>query len=169
MTDYERTILNHYNLTTPYPGEWPAERDDSDVSEDEIHTKSKNNSGIRRSKSRYSALERSGSDRRNFVPGAERTGTGAGNLVQKDEADPLGGPGSVVRILRQRGLPVEDDARLRGCIMQALWTHEADKFAREPIHALIDYIFPRSLSISGSFRNFNAIAPSRSGVSVTVD
>lgn len=117
MTDYERTILNHYNLTTPYPTEWPAEKDDSDASEDDLPTNVTNKSAFRRSKSRYSALDRDGSGRRSFVLGTERTGTGAGNLVQKDEPDPLGGPESVVRILRRRGLPVEDDARLRGCIM----------------------------------------------------
>jgi len=120
MTDYERTILNHYNLATPYPSEWPAQKDDSDASEDDLPTESRNKSAVRRSKSRYSALERSGSDGRSFVPGTERTGNGAGNLVQNDEPDPLGGPESVVRILRQRGLPVEDDARLRECIMEGL-------------------------------------------------
>ena len=121
MTDYERTILHYYNLATPYPSEWPAEKDDSDASEEDLPTAFNNTSTIRRSKSRYSALERSGSDRRSFVPGTERTGNGAGNLVQKDEPDPLGGPDSVVRILRQRGLPVEDDARLRGCIIEGIW------------------------------------------------
>lgn len=120
MTDYERTILNHYNLATPYPSEWPAQKDDSDASEDELATEPSNRSALSRSKSRYSALERSGSDRRSFVPGVERTGDGASNLVQKDEPDPLGGPESVVRILRQRGLPVEDDARLSECIMARL-------------------------------------------------
>ncbi len=114
MTDYERTILNHYNLTTLYPNEWPAEKDESDASEEDLPYKSKANAPFRRSKSRYSALERNGSGRRSLVPGAEKTGTGAGNLVPKDEPDPLGGMDSVVRVLRQRGLPVEDDTRLRG-------------------------------------------------------
>ncbi len=110
--DYDQTILNHYNLTTPYPDEWPAQKDESDFSDDDVLPNDKSN--LQRSKSRYSALERSGSERRSLVPGTEKTGTGASNLVQKDEPDPLGGTESVVRILRQRGIPVDDDARLRG-------------------------------------------------------
>ena len=47
------------------------------------------------------------------MPGTEKTGDGVENLVQKDEPDPLGGRDSVVRILRHKGLPVEDDQRLR--------------------------------------------------------
>lgn len=105
----EHAILNHYNLTTPYPTAWPVEKDDSDASDDAFPVKP----SIRRSKSRYSALERSGSDRRSLVPGSEKTGDGVENLVQKDEADPLGNADSVVRVLRQKGIAVEDDQRLR--------------------------------------------------------
>lgn len=105
----EHAILNHYNLTTPYPTTWPVEKDDSDASDDAFPVKP----SIRRSKSRYSALERSGSDRRSLVPGSEKTGDGVENLVQKDEADPLGNADSVVRVLRQKGIAVEDDQRLR--------------------------------------------------------
>lgn len=106
----EHTILNHYNLTTPFPTSWPAEKDESEASEDEAP--SSNRAGIRRSKSRYSALERSGSDRKSLVPGSEKLKDGQENLVQKDEPDPLGGKDSVVRTLKQKGLPVEDDVRL---------------------------------------------------------
>jgi len=106
------TILNHYNLTTLYPTSWPAEKDESDGS-DEDSTTNQRKASLRRSKSRYSALERSGSDRRSLVPGSERIGNGVENLVQKDEPDPLSGAESVVRILKERGLPVEDDSRLR--------------------------------------------------------
>lgn len=105
----EQAILNHYNLSTPYPTEWPAEKDDSDACDDTFSVKT----SIPPSKSRYSALERSGSDRRSLVPGSEKTGDGVENLVQKDEADPLGSADSVVRVLRQRGIAVEDDQRLR--------------------------------------------------------
>ncbi|KAI9709035.1 MAG: hypothetical protein M1812_007791 [Candelaria pacifica] len=114
MADYERTILNHYNITTPFPSEWPAEKDLSDASDDDITTKPKPNSPFRRSKSRYSALDRNVSGgRRSLVPGSQKTREGADNLVQQDEPDPLGSKDSVVRILRQRGLPVDDDTRLR--------------------------------------------------------
>lgn len=109
MMEDEHAILNHYNLTTPYPTAWPAEKDDSDVSDNDLPTKA----STRPSKSRYSALERSGSDRRSLVPGSEKTGDGVENLAQKDEADPLGSADSVVRVLRQKGIAVEDDQRLR--------------------------------------------------------
>jgi exocyst complex component 2 len=108
MTDAEGNVTNHYNLPTAYPLEWPAELDQSD--EDEP---SNVGAGVRRSRSRYSALERSASDRRSALPGFQKTGDGRANLVQKDEPDPLGGPDSVVRALKQRRLPVEEDSRLR--------------------------------------------------------
>lgn len=118
----EQAILNHYNLTTPYPIAWPAEKDDSDASDDTFPAKA----SIRRSKSRYSALERSGSDRRSLVPGSEKTGDGVENLVQKDEADPLGSADNVVRVLRQKGIAVEDDQRLREIDVMAIWVALVD-------------------------------------------
>jgi exocyst complex component 2 len=111
MADYERTVLDHYQLSTAYPVEWPAEKDMSDSS-DEDDKKSNRNGMIRRSKSRYSALERAASDRRSLLPGSQRTGDGVENLVQRDEPDPLGSTDSVVRILRQLGLPVQEDTKL---------------------------------------------------------
>lgn len=108
----EHTILNHYNLTNPFPTTWPTEKEDSEDSDQEKAT-DVSKSGIRRSKSRYSALERGGSDaRRSLVPGSQKLRDGQENLVQKDEPDPLGASESVVRVLRHRGLPVEDDSRL---------------------------------------------------------
>jgi exocyst complex component 2 len=108
MADFGRNIIDHYNLSSPNPVEWPAELDDSD--EEVAPGKALN---VRRSKSRYSALERSASDRRSVIPGSQKTGDGRANLVQKDEPDPLGGMDSVVAVLKQRGLPVEEDTRLR--------------------------------------------------------
>ncbi|KAF2089658.1 hypothetical protein K490DRAFT_36884 [Saccharata proteae CBS 121410] len=110
MSQTERALLEHYNLSTLYPAEWPAEKDDSD-SDDEISRATKTAASLRRSKSRYSALERSGT--RSSMPGTERTKEGVDTLVQKDEADPLGHAPSVVNVLRQHGLPVEDDLKLR--------------------------------------------------------
>ena len=108
----EHTILNHYNLVNLYPTSWPAKKDDSRGSgDDEGRGISPNY--VHRSKSRDSALERHGSDRRSLVPGSERLPHGQENLVQKDEPDPLGRPDSVVTVLRQQGLPVEEDSRLR--------------------------------------------------------
>ncbi|KAL8665565.1 MAG: hypothetical protein Q9168_007664 [Polycauliona sp. 1 TL-2023] len=115
MTTDEHTLLNHYNITNLFPLAWPIEKDESDASEDE-QPKGKPQTrrlAHQRSNSRYSVLARSTSDRRSLVPGSEKTGDGLENLVQKDEPDPLGGPDSVVRILRHKGLPVEEDQRLR--------------------------------------------------------
>jgi exocyst complex component 2 len=112
MTDYERTVLEHYQLSTPYPIEWPAEKDLSDASSDE-DAKPSQNELIQRRKSKYHALGRATSDRKRLVPGSQKTNDGVENLVQRDESDPLGTADSVVRILRQLGLPVQDDTRLR--------------------------------------------------------
>ena len=119
----EQTLLNHYNLATPYPTAWPVEKDDSDSADEVSPGKTSNKLTHRRSKSRYSALERSGSDRRSLVPGSEKIGDGVENLVQKDEADPLGNADSVVRILREKGIPVEEDQRLSEI------THGCDKIS----------------------------------------
>ena len=108
----ERTVLNHYNIANAFPTAWPAEKDDDQVSETEKPTSKTTKLAYRRSKSRYTILDRSGSDRKSLVPGSEKTRDGVENLVQRDEADPLGGTDSVVRVLKQRGLPVDDDQRL---------------------------------------------------------
>ena len=107
----ETTLLNHYNVTTLFPSEWPTEKDLSSDDDDDELPKTSTPDPSRRSKSRFSALERSGSYRRS-LPGAEKTQEGLENLVQKDEPDPLGASPSVVQILRARGLPVEDDMKL---------------------------------------------------------
>ena len=106
----DANVLNNYNLTNAYPTEWPKELDESDGEETTA-------GGVRRSRSRYSALERNASDRRSVVPGSQRTGDGRANLVQKDEADPLGGVTSVAQSLSKRGLPVEQDMKLRNRFM----------------------------------------------------
>ena len=112
--DNGNTILNHYNLTSPFPTSWPAEKDESDASEEENTTSglSLPKPAFRRSKSRYSALQRNSSDRRSLVPGSQKLRDGHETLVQKDEPDPLGVTDSVVRVLRQSGLPIDEDQRL---------------------------------------------------------
>ncbi|KAK5187845.1 Exocyst complex component S5, partial [Cryomyces antarcticus] len=104
MAETERRLLNHYKLTTLYPSEWPSRDDESDASDDE-------RPGTAGSTSRFSALDRRAS-LRSSIPGTQRTRDGADNLVQKDEPDPLGTSASVVQILRQRGLPVEENLKL---------------------------------------------------------
>jgi exocyst complex component 2 len=116
MADYEQKILEHYQLSTQYMDAWPAEKDISDASEDEDGgPKPGRKEMMRRSKPRYSALERAASDRKSYLPGSQRTDNGVENMVQKDEPDPLGTTDSVVRLLRQSGLPVQEDPRLREC------------------------------------------------------
>ncbi|KAF6225296.1 hypothetical protein HO173_012847 [Letharia columbiana] len=109
----EHTILNHYNLTSPFPTAWPAEKDESDASEEELTASGLSKTAIRQSRSRYSALQRNGSNHRRLIPGSQKLRDGHENLVQRDEPDPLGVTDSVIRVLRQKGLPVEEDQRLR--------------------------------------------------------
>lgn len=151
MADEARVILNHYNISTPFPTEWPVEKDDSDASDDDIPVKSLTTSNLRRSRSRYSVLERSGSDRRSLVPGSEKTRDGVENLVQKDEADPLGGTDSVVRALRQKGLPVEEDQRLREHLTASGLPKLRIK--REPLSSILDNVQSVSLPFASALRH----------------
>ncbi|KAI9663130.1 MAG: hypothetical protein M1821_008178 [Bathelium mastoideum] len=122
MAETERILLNHYKLPSLFPAEWPAEKDESDASSDEEQknkplpkvpaTKLQSAKSKRMSRSRFSVLERSAS-KASSVPGSQKTRDGHENIVQKDEADPLGMTASVVNTLRRRGLPVEDDAEYR--------------------------------------------------------
>lgn len=103
----ESKLLSHYKLKTLNPSEWPENLNSDDSEEEAIPGLNK-----RKSKSRYSALNR-GATVRASVPGAERSKSGVENLVQADEPDPLGGPRTVIQVLRQRGVPVAEDSRLR--------------------------------------------------------
>ena len=109
--DDERIITHHYNIPTLFPSQWPVDKDGSDDdSGDDLPPTS---SHPRRSKPSHSALDRLGTSRRNARAGAQLHGDGPELLARKDEPDPLGFSDSVVRLLRQRGLPVDEDARLR--------------------------------------------------------
>ncbi|KAI9825071.1 MAG: hypothetical protein M1832_001391 [Thelocarpon impressellum] len=118
VTDYEQEVLSHYKLSTPFPLEWPADKDGSDAEDDGI-SKPKS-----RRKSRYSALERPTSP-------AANPGDGPDNLAQSDEPDPLGAADSVVRLLRRRGLPVEEDLRLRNQFLISSKTFSPSLFLSE--------------------------------------
>ena len=128
MAELERNVLTHYNLQSAFPETWPAELDESEEDDqpDAI--------GVRRSRSRYSALERNASDRRSGVPGSQKLSDGRSNLVQKDEPDPLGGDGSVVQTLRQRRLPVEQDPKLRNKFMLSSTTFSPALFLSQVHH-----------------------------------
>ncbi|KAF3767992.1 hypothetical protein M406DRAFT_289279 [Cryphonectria parasitica EP155] len=132
MADLERTVLDFYQLSTPYPVEWPTEKDNSDVSEDEDAAKKAN-----RRKSRYQALEKAVSNRNSQLPGHEKSANGVGNIVQKDEPDPLGTTDSVVRTLRQLGVPVQEDPRLRQRFLMSSTTFSPALFLSQ-MHATAD-------------------------------
>ncbi|KAG9546169.1 hypothetical protein KCU77_g20682, partial [Aureobasidium melanogenum] len=100
--EVERELLNHYKLDSLYPSEWP-DRDDDDYDSDADHDATNTN----HRESKFAALDRSVS------AGGRRTD----NSVQKDEPDPLGIVPSVVHELRRRGLPVEENLRLRNRFM----------------------------------------------------
>lgn len=112
----ETTLLNHYKIPSLYPSEFPADKDREDASDDELPAPSSRMAYgppaqlPNRSRSRYSVLERPSG--RRSIQGFERTKEGVDNLVQKDEADPLGSSTSVVQVLRGTGLPVEQDMKL---------------------------------------------------------
>ena len=114
MESIETQLLNKYNISTLFPAQWPEEKDDSSESEDEGSASQRpvTLQAMRRSKSRFSVLETGGGFSRRRE-GVEKTKDGVENLVQKDEQDPLGTYPSVVQVLRQRGLAVEDDTKLR--------------------------------------------------------
>ncbi|EXJ63963.1 hypothetical protein A1O7_00298 [Cladophialophora yegresii CBS 114405] len=120
MAGRDRDVVTHFNISNPYPTEWPQELD-SDDDEDAA-------GGVRRSRSRYSALERTASERKSLLPGSQRTGDGRANLVQKDEPDPLGAPGTVLSNLRQKGLPVDADTRLKNKFMLSSTTFAPEAF-----------------------------------------
>ena len=111
MADFDRNVLEFYQLSTPFPTEWPADKDKSDGSDSEQEQQKKQK--LNRRKSRYQALERAVSNRASIISGSETSANGVSNLVQRDEPDPLGTTDSVVRTLRQLGVPIQDDPRLR--------------------------------------------------------
>jgi exocyst complex component 2 len=100
-------VASHYNLPEEFPEEWPAALDEADQSDDEPVQRTKS----RPRKSRYFALERTPSDWRS-TPGSRR-GREARENVQNDEPDPLGTGDSVLRILKQRGLRLEEEGGKR--------------------------------------------------------
>lgn len=163
----EHTILNHYNLTNPFPTAWPAEKDETDASEEESTASGLSNTAIRQSRSRYSALQRNGSDRRSLVPGSQKLRGGYENLVQKDEPDPLGATDSVIRVLRQRGLPVEEDQRLSEDF-PSFYNRIMLIAFREQIPLILYHLFSKPIPITGSFKCFNPIFAARSRISLPI-
>ncbi|KAK4179228.1 putative exocyst complex component [Triangularia setosa] len=132
----ERAVLDFYQISSLKPEtlvSWPTEKDrESDASEDESVKKKAN-----RRKSRYQALERAVSTRSSYVPGSETSGSGVANLVQRDEPDPLGSTDSVVRTLKQLGVPLQDDLKLRNRFLLSSTTFSPALFLSQ-MHATAD-------------------------------
>lgn len=129
--EVERDLLNHYQLSSLYPSEWPKRDDESDASDDEQPAVQRNVSNrstkASRRVSRFSGLD-SKTNYKSRLSGSKETGSGSGNLVQKDEPDPLGISPSVVSSLRARGLSVEDDLKFRNRFMLSSTTFSPSLF-----------------------------------------
>ncbi|KAF2732921.1 hypothetical protein EJ04DRAFT_577997 [Polyplosphaeria fusca] len=129
MESMEAKLLTKYGINTLYPAAWPDEKNSSDEEDEpQAPARTATIAPIRRSKSRYSVLEPRSSYLKKKIPGAEKTRDGVENLVQKDEGDPLGSYPSVVQVLRQRGLPVEDDVKLRNRFLLSSTTFSPSLF-----------------------------------------
>jgi exocyst complex component 2 len=118
--EVERELLNHYKLDSLYPSEWP-DRDDDDYDSPADNDATDTN----HRQSKFAALDRSLS-----TTGPKR----ADNTVQKDEPDPLGIVPSVVHELRRRGLPVEENLRLRNHFMLSSTTFSPNLFLSQVHH-----------------------------------
>ena len=108
----ESRLLNKYKLTTLYPDTWPHKDEGSD-SEDEDDDQPLNGGPVQ-------SADKPGSRYRNIDRHASIRSTGSigpDSIVQKDEPDPLGMAPSVAAELRKRGVPVEDDLKLRNRFM----------------------------------------------------
>ncbi|KAF2151818.1 hypothetical protein K461DRAFT_321976 [Myriangium duriaei CBS 260.36] len=129
--EVERNLLNHYQLTSLYPSEWPKRDGDSDDSETEQPARKdvsrRSSSKASRRMSRFSGLD-SKTNYKSRLSGSKDTGSGSGNIVQKDEPDPLGISPSVVSSLRARGLEVEDNLKFRNRFMLSSTTFSPSLF-----------------------------------------
>jgi hypothetical protein len=167
MASLERSVLDFYQVSTPYPTEWPADKNNnSDVSEDESVKKK-----INRRKSRYQALERAVSTRSSVIPGSESSASGVSNLVQRDEPDPLGTTESVVRTLKQLGLPLQEDTRLRKFyppVSAAPAATQSLRRNRQPLPPLLDHILSGAFLVADAFGRGHAISYRRSRCVVQV-
>ncbi|KAI0438297.1 exocyst complex component Sec5-domain-containing protein [Xylaria telfairii] len=113
MADLDRNVLDFYGISTLMPSTWPSEKNDKTDDSDSDREQQQQKKRINRRKSRYDALERAVNNRASIIAGSETSATGVSNLVQRDEPDPLGSSDSVVRVLKDLGVPIQDDTRLR--------------------------------------------------------
>ncbi|RKF64250.1 Exocyst complex component SEC5 [Erysiphe neolycopersici] len=126
MSDYEFEVLSQYQLKTPFPTEWPADKDLSDESDNEENEHAPNLP--QKSKPRYSALIRAAGNRKSVARTSQRADYTLENLLQRDEPDPLGSTDSVVGKLKNLGLPVQDNIRLRNKFLLSSTTFSPSLF-----------------------------------------
>lgn len=126
--EVERKLLNHYKLASLYPSEWPDRDDESDASDDESLKQKRDPNASPTMPSRFPELDRRASLRSSIRGTQKASGGAADSLVQKDEPDPLGIAPSVVYELRRKGLPVEDNLRLRNRFMLSSTTFSPTLF-----------------------------------------
>ncbi|KAI5781456.1 exocyst complex component Sec5-domain-containing protein [Geopyxis carbonaria] len=119
----EAALLKHYRLHEPFPESW------SDPIED---AQAKQRMQFRKSTSRYSVLQEDGIS--SSLKGLVGGDLYSGGAVPEDEPDPLGSTDSVARVLRKRGLPVDDNVRLRNRYMVSSKHFSPTAFLRD-VHA----------------------------------
>ena len=114
----ERDLLSRYKLQTLYPDSWPHENNSEDSDEEDNrdngeHTRA--TTGKRaRSGSKLPIASQSGLNQyRTLDRRASVRSNPADVLVQQDEPDPLGMRHSVGQELQRKGLPVQDNVKLR--------------------------------------------------------
>ncbi|KAI0202338.1 exocyst complex component Sec5-domain-containing protein [Astrocystis sublimbata] len=138
MADFDRNVLEFYGISNMMPTAWPAEKNDkTDDDDSENEQQQQQKKKIQRRKSRYEALERAVSNRASIVAGSEKSASGVSNIVQRDEPDPLGAGDSVVRTLKELGVPIQDDPRLRNRFLMSSTSFSPALFLSQ-MHARAD-------------------------------
>lgn len=127
--DRERQLLNKYKIPSLYPEKWPTRADDSSDDDDEapasnglspIPYNSKLSVNSRSSYSKYRNIDRHAS-----VRSATRDSE---SLVRNDEPDALGMAPSVASELKRRGLPIDENLKLRNRFMLSSTTFNPASF-----------------------------------------
>lgn len=111
--DTERDILAHYNLSSLYPEEWPADKDDPNENE-QHEDESPEKKAKARATRRFTILEHGRNHLKYKGPSPHRGRTKDDELppLPRDEPDPLGTSASTVALLRKNRVPVERDEEL---------------------------------------------------------
>lgn len=114
----EVDLLNHYGLQSLNPTRWPEGLFEEGDQERDTQWKS-----TAKARKRMTTLGR--------IPSLQSQGRSQKASVQKDEPDPLGTSQSVVASLRRRGLPVEDDYKLRNTFLLSSVTFNPSRYLAE--------------------------------------